>query len=72
MTRVRGMTVKDFKDTIEDMRKLINFDDEEAKIVNLNDIQCDTNRQVDIVFERNGITVSLSKGVDLDPYEHFR
>lgn len=63
MTNVRGMTVKQFKDVIEDMRNIVYFKDEEAKIVNLNDIWCDANRQVDIVFKRDDITVSLSKGI---------
>jgi len=66
MTNVRGMTVKQFKDSIDDMKKIVDFTDEEAKIVNLNDLGAMTNRQIDIVFERNDITVALSKGVDLE------
>jgi len=66
MTNVRGMTVKQFKDSIDDMKKIVDFTDEEAKIVNLNDLWAMTNRQIDIVFERNDITVALSKGVDLE------
>ena len=66
MTNVRGMTVKQFKDAIDDMRKIVDFKDEEAQIVNLNDLRCMTNRQIDIVFERNDITVALSKGVELE------
>ena len=66
MTNVRGMTVKQFKDSIDDMKKIVDFTDEEAKIVNLNDLRAMTNRQIDIVFERNDITVALSKGVDLE------
>ena len=66
MTDVRGMTVKQFKDSIDDMRKIIDFTDEEAQIVNLNDLRAMTNKQIDIVFKRNDITVALSKGVDLE------
>ena len=66
MTNVRGMTVKQFKDSIDDMKKIVDFTDEEAKIVNLNDLRAMTNRQIDIVFERNDITVALSKSVDLE------
>lgn len=66
MTNVRGMTVKQFKDAIDDMRKIVDFKDEEAQIVNLNDLRCMTNRQIDIVFERNDVTVALSKGVELE------
>lgn len=69
MTNVRGMTVKQFKDSIEDMRKIVDFKDDEAQIVNLNDLRCMTNRQIDIVFERNNITVALSKGVELEGKE---
>lgn len=66
MTNVRGMTVKQFKDSIDDMKKIVDFKDEEAQIVNLNDLRAMTNRQIDIVFQRNDITVALSKGVDLE------
>ena len=69
MTRVSGMTVKQFKDSIDDMKKIVDFTDEEAKIVNLNDLRAMTNRQIDIVFERNDITVALSKSVDLEGKE---
>ena len=69
MTSVRGMTVKQFKDSIEDMKKIVDFTDEEAKIVNLNDLRAMTNRQIDIVFERDDITVALSKSVDLEGKE---
>lgn len=66
MTNVRGMTVKQFKDSIDDMKKIVDFTDEEAQIVNLNDLRAMTNRQIDIVFQRNDITVALSKSVDLE------
>lgn len=66
MTNVRGMTVKQFKDEIDNMRKIVDFKDEEAQIVNLNDLRCMTNKQIDIVFERNDVTVALSKGVELE------
>lgn len=66
MTNVRGMTVKQFKDAIDDMRKIVDFKDEEAKIVNLTDIISYSNRQIDIVFERGDVTVALSKGVELE------
>lgn len=67
MTRVRGMSVTQFKEAIEDMRKIVDFTDEEAKIINLQDVMCDANRQIDITFTRNDdIRVNLSKGIPLD------
>ena len=69
MTNVRGMTVKQFKDEIDNMRKIVDFKDEEAKIVNLNDLISNSNRQIDIVFERGNVTVALSTGIELEEKE---
>lgn len=65
MTRTCGMTLKQFKETVEEMRTVYPFKDETAYLGDLRDIRCDELRQIDIhtTDERTGVDIVLSKGV---------
>ena len=68
MTNVKGMTLKQFNDTIKDMRTVYNFKDDETRLISLMDLRSDSLRSVEIITqdEATGVTVVLKKGVELD------
>ena len=65
MTNTGGMTIKQFKETVEEMRTVYPFKDENAYLGNLRDIKSDEMRQIDIhtMDEKTGVFIVLSKGV---------
>ena len=65
MTNVRGMTLKQFNDTLEEMRTIYPFKDEKTRLGELKDLCSDSLRQVEIVTtdEETGIQIIMSKGV---------
>jgi len=65
MTNTRGMTIKQFKETVEEMRTVYPFKDETAYLGDLRDIRSDELRQIDIhtTDEKTGVYIVLSKGV---------
>lgn len=65
MTNVRGMTLKQFNDTLEEMRTIYPFKDETTRLGELRDLNSDSLRQVEIVTtdEETGIQIIMSKGV---------
>lgn len=66
MTELRGMTLKQFKDTIEEMRNTVPFTDEETKIVNVNQPETMCPSQIQLFFEKNDIKITMTKGVELN------
>lgn len=65
MTRVRGMTLKQFNDVLEEMRTIYPYNPETTRLGDLNDMCTDSLRQVEIITtdEATGIQIVLSKGV---------
>lgn len=68
MTNVKGMTLKQFNDTIKDMRTVYDFKDYETRLISLMDLPSDSLRSVEIITqdEETGVTVILKKGVEVD------
>ena len=66
MTNVRGMTLQQFYDVLEDMRKIYPFEADKTHLGNLRDLPSDSMRNVEIITrdERTGVQIVLSKGVD--------
>lgn len=65
MTNASGMTIAQFKETVEEMRTVYPFADENAYLGNLKDIRSNEMRQIDIhaIDEKTGVLIILSKGV---------
>ena len=65
MTRVRGMTLKQFNDVLEEMRTIYPYNPETTRLGDLMDMCTDSLRQVEIITtdEATGIQIVLSKGV---------
>lgn len=72
MTNVKGMTIKQFNDTIKDMRKVYSFDDDNTRIISLDDIFTHTPRRIEIATKdkNTGIDIVLSKGIDITEKEY--
>lgn len=66
MTRVRGMTLKQFNDVLEEMRTIYPYNPETTRLGDLTDMLYNDNlRQVEIITtdEATGVQIVLSKGV---------
>lgn len=65
MTRVRGMTLKQFNDVLEEMRTIYPYNPETTRLGDLMDMCTDSLRQVEIITtdEATGVQIVLSKGV---------
>ena len=70
MTRLRGMTVAQMKELVEDMRKVYSFSDDKAKIVDTHDLTTSSNTLLELYVhdEKNDVDIRMSKGVDLSEY----
>lgn len=66
MTNVRGMTLQQFYDVLEDMRKIYPFEADKTHLGNFRDLPSDSMRNVEIITrdEKTGVQIVLSKGVD--------
>lgn len=66
MNNVRGMTIKEFNDTLDVMRTIYDFDDDDTRIGDLHDIRTDTQRTVEIITRDpdTGINIIMSKRVE--------
>lgn len=66
MLRVRGMTIKEFNDILNDMHSIYPFKPESTQIVSLEDIRTNTIRQVEILTtdEDTGVDIVMTKGIE--------
>lgn len=66
MNDVRGMTLQQFYDVLEEMRSIYPFEANKTFIGNLRDLKLDSLMNVEIVTrdEKTGIQIVMSKGVD--------
>lgn len=66
MTNVRGMTLQQFYDVLEDMRTIYPFEADKTYLGDLRDLQSDSLMNVEILTkdEKTGIQIVMSKGVD--------
>ena len=67
MSRISGMTVKQFNDVIKEMKTIYLFEDDKAKLADTRDVVSGADRHVDIWVkdERTDITIVMSKDVDI-------
>lgn len=65
MTNLRGASIKEFMDTIEEMRTLYHFTDDQAKIVSTYDPPSDAHRKVEIYIkdEETGVHITMQKDI---------
>lgn len=65
MNNVRGMSLQQFYDVLEDMRKIYPFEANKTYLGNLRDLPSDSLRNVEIITmdEKTGIQIVMSKGV---------
>lgn len=70
MTRLKGMTITQFKDIVEDMRKVYPFTDNNAKIIDTHDEYTAANTMLEILAydEDTGVNIHLSKGLTIDEW----
>ena len=68
MIKVRGMTIKEFNDVLDEMHGVYPFKPETTRICDLNDPRFNVPRHVEIytVDEKTGVDIVLSKDV---PYK---
>ena len=68
MTNLRGMTISQLNDTIEEMRAVYPFKNSEAKIVNTIHEPSASHRQLELytVNEAHDVKVILMKEVEID------
>lgn len=66
MNDVRGMTLQQFYDVLEEMRSIYPFEANKTFIGNLRDLKSDSLMNVEILTrdEKTGIQIVMSKGVD--------
>ena len=66
MNNVRGMTLKQFYDVLEEMRTIYPFEADKTYLGNLRDLPSDSFMNVEILTkdEKTGIQIVMSKGVD--------
>lgn len=66
MNQVRGMSVKQFYDTVNEMRKVYSFKDDVSYLDDFRELTTGYNRQVCIhtIDEETGVEVVLCKGVE--------
>lgn len=70
MTHLKGMTIAQFKDIVEDMRKVYPFTDDNAKIIDTHDVYTASNTLLEIntYDEETGVNIHLSKGLTIDEW----
>lgn len=68
MNRVRGMTIKQFNEILNELRSVYNFKDELTRLDDFSEPETRYNRKVSIytVDEKTGVEVHLSKGAEID------
>ena len=66
MNRVRGMTIEQFNNTLDEMRTVYAFKDDTTTLDEFTDLLTRSNRQVCVhtVDMETGVEVVLCKGVD--------
>ena len=66
MNNVRGMTIKEFNDVLNEMHCIYPFKPETTHLGDLRDIITDAIRQVEIITtdEETGIKIVMAKGVE--------
>lgn len=66
MNNVRGMTLKQFYDVLEEMRTIYPFEADKTYLGELRDLQSGSLMNVEIVTrdEKTGVQIVMSKGVD--------
>ena len=67
MTNVRGMTLQQFYNALEDMRTIYPFEADKTYLGNLGDLPSDSIRNVEIITrdEKTGVQIVMSKGIDI-------
>lgn len=70
----RGITVKQFKDTLETLRKVYNFDDEKTRLSDCVDASTGGIGEVEIITtdEETGVSVILAKSVEAENKEKIK
>lgn len=68
MIRCNGMTLRQFNETIEQMRTIYSFSDNNTRLMDLEDPRFVGARQVEIITkdERTGIDIIMRKTVERD------
>ena len=68
MIRCNGMTLRQFNETIEQMRTIYSFSDNNTRLMDLEDLRFKGARQVEIITkdERTGIDIIMRKIVERD------
>lgn len=68
MTRLRGMSLTDFNNIVETMRKVYPFKDDEAIIVDTHEMDSDTHAQLDLFVynKEHDVKIRLNKGMNFD------
>ena len=64
----RGMTLKEFNDTVETMRTIYPFEDDKTRICELYDFESNSMKRVEIITkdERTNTQIVMSKDVERD------
>ena len=70
MTNVRGMTIKEFNDVLNEMHVIYPFKPETTHLGDFKDVMFDSLRQVEIVTtdEETGIKIIMAKSVERGEY----
>lgn len=73
MNRVRGMTIKQFNEILNDMRSVYPFRDEFTSLDEFTDLRTGSNRQVCIhtIDDKTGVEIVLCKGADFTPVPKY-
>ena len=73
MNIVRGMTIKQFNEILNDMRSIYPFRDEFTSLDEFTDLRTGSNRQVCIhtIDDKTGVEIVLCKGVDFTPVPKY-
>ena len=66
MNDVRGMTITEFNEVLDEMRTVYSFQDDKTYLGNLRDLPSNSIRNVEVITtdERTGIQIVMSKGVN--------
>lgn len=66
MNNVRGMTLKQFNDVLDEMHTIYPFELDKTRLGELHDLNMDAHRRVEIITEdeKTGITIVMAKGVE--------
>ena len=71
MNNVRGMTITEFNEVLDEMRTVYAFDENETYLSDLSDLLTNSQRRVEIVTQdkETGIQIVMSKAVKLNVSE---